>query len=317
MALNVQSSGDLIADRRGDYARMLASSGDYEAAVELIEQALEIAPNWIGGWFKLGEYAEKAKDRDKAIAAYQKVEELDKPGIFGASLKLAVLGITQAPDQMPSIYVAGLFDDYADRFETSLVEKLNYSVPENLTALICDNVAKGHRFKNVVDLGCGTGLFGAAFRTYADQIEGYDISSNMLAKAEIKNIYSHLGISDLTLDVERCGLFSAEHPTHRADLVASADVMMYLGQLDNVFSISKALLKQDGLLAFSVEEAEEDHGYILQTTLRYAHSQSYVCECLATHGFEVVANQKTTIRTDGGKPIAGILFIARKRADSD
>lgn len=316
MAFNVQSSGDLIADRRGDYARMLASSGDYEAAVELIEQALEITPNWTGGWFKLGEYAEKAKDRDKAIAAYLKVEELDKPGIFGASLKLAILGITQAPDQMPSIYVAGLFDDYADRFETSLVEKLNYSVPKNLTALIRKNIPKGHRFENVVDLGCGTGLFGAAFKPYTKKIEGYDISSNMLAKAEIKNIYSYLGISDLTLDAERCGLFSSDHHMHRADFVVSADVMIYLGQLDNVFSLAFSLLQQNGLLAFSVEEAAQEHGYILQSTLRYAHSHNYVQDRLAAKGFDVVANEKTTIRTDGGKPISGILFIARKRSES-
>ncbi len=38
------SSGDVIADRRADYARMLADNGEHEAAVELMEQALELAP---------------------------------------------------------------------------------------------------------------------------------------------------------------------------------------------------------------------------------------------------------------------------------
>ena len=31
------SSGDVIADRRADYARMLAENGEHEAAVELME----------------------------------------------------------------------------------------------------------------------------------------------------------------------------------------------------------------------------------------------------------------------------------------
>lgn len=314
MALNAQSSGDLIADRRGDYARMLAASGDYEAAVELIEQALEIAPNWAGGWFKLGDYAEKAGARDKAIAAYQRLEELDRPGIFGASLKLAVLGIAQTPDQMPSIYVAGLFDDYADRFEKSLVGKLNYSVPEKLTALISDNLGKERRFERVIDLGCGTGLFGAAFQDRAPHIEGFDISSNMLAKAHEKGIYSHLAIADLTLDPDSSGLFAEGMQVQRADLVASADVMMYLGQLDNVFNLASRLLRSDGYLAFSVEDAGQNDSCILQPTLRYAHSEDYVTSLLAEKGFTTIDQRKTTIRTDGGKPIFGILFLARKRS---
>ncbi len=54
------SSGDVIADRRADYARMLMEAGDHAAAAELWEQALELAPDWAAGWFRLGEAAEKA-----------------------------------------------------------------------------------------------------------------------------------------------------------------------------------------------------------------------------------------------------------------
>jgi predicted TPR repeat methyltransferase len=314
MTFNAQSSGDLIADRRSDYARMLAGAGDFQAAVDLIEQALEVTPLWPAGWFKLGEYAEKINDRQKAIRAYQRLMELDKPGVFGASLKLAVLGMVEAPDQMPSIYVAGLFDDYADRFETSLVTKLNYTVPENLTGLILKNFPKDHQFNCVVDLGCGTGLFATAFKDHAERLEGFDISSNMLAKADEKSIYSHLAIADLTLEGEKSGLFSQELTAHRADLVAATDVMMYLGQLDNVMALATDLLAPRGYLAFSIEEATATHAYFLQPSLRYAHSQSYVASVLTSCGYDLVAQEKTTIRTDGGKPIFGILFLARKRS---
>ncbi len=43
--------------------------------------------------------------------------------MFGAALKLALLGAAPVPEAPPSAYVEGLFDDYADRFETALVEK--------------------------------------------------------------------------------------------------------------------------------------------------------------------------------------------------
>jgi len=136
MAPNQFSSGDVIADRRADYARMLAEGGDYPAAAELMEQALELAPRWTAGWFRFGEYHEKAGETDKAVAAYEKVAEMDEEGLFAAELKLAVLGAAETPEQPPSRYVEGLFDDYADRFETSLVEKLDYSVPQKLAELI-------------------------------------------------------------------------------------------------------------------------------------------------------------------------------------
>lgn len=43
MTFNQLSSGDLIADRRADYAKMLAEAGDAPGAAELMAQALELA----------------------------------------------------------------------------------------------------------------------------------------------------------------------------------------------------------------------------------------------------------------------------------
>jgi predicted TPR repeat methyltransferase len=90
--------------------------------------------------------------------------------------------------------------------------------------------------------------------------------------------------------------------------------MMYLGQLDNVLALASALLAARAYLAFSVEEATGTDAFVLQQSLRYAHSQTYVTNVLSSCGYDLVAQDKTTIRTDGGKPIFGILFLARKRS---
>ncbi|MGP4671374.1 methyltransferase domain-containing protein [Agrobacterium salinitolerans] len=313
MAPNQFSSGDVIADRRADYARMLAESGDYPAAAELMEQALELAPQWTAGWFRFGEYHEKAGEIEKAVAAYGKVAELDAEGLFAAELKLAVLGAAETPEQPPSRYVEGLFDDYADRFETSLVEKLDYSVPQKLAKLI-GKAAKGGVFDTIVDIGCGTGLLGVEIRTFANRLEGFDISQNMLAKAEEKGLYDHLDQADLSLEPETSGLFTSTLAQHRADLVAAADVMMYLGSLEAVMPLVSALLAPSGFFAFSVEDAGEEDGFVLRESLRYAHSKSYVTELLERTGFSLIEIRKTTIRKDAGKPLSGILFLARAKA---
>ncbi|XUY27108.1 methyltransferase domain-containing protein [Agrobacterium sp. rho-8.1] len=312
MAPNQFSSGDVIADRRANYARMLAESGDHAAAVELIEQALELAPQWAAGWSLLGDYREKAGLTEKAIAAYETVAQLDGEGIFAAPLKLAVLGAAETPEQPPSRYVEGLFDDYADRFETSLMEKLDYSVPQKLAALIETAKPASGKFCCVVDIGCGTGLLGGEIHPWAERLEGFDISTNMLAKAQEKDIYDHLAQADLSLEAEASGLFSNELPRNRADLVAAADVMMYLGSLEAVMPLVSALLAPGGTFAFSVEDAGDEDGFVLLPSLRYAHAEHYINTLLEVFGLQTVEVQKTTIRKDAGKPVFGILFLARK-----
>ncbi|MCA1403910.1 class I SAM-dependent methyltransferase [Ensifer sp. IC3342] len=312
MTLNQLSSGDLIADRRADYAKMLAEAGEPQSAAELMAQALERAPDWAAGWFRLADYEEKSGRKEAAIEALRNTLRLSSEDIFGAGLKLALLGAAETPDQPPSVYVERLFDDYAERFDKALVEKLDYSVPEKLAALI-DRATGGRRFHHVTDLGCGTGLFGERIRDRCAYLEGFDLSANMLAKAEAKTTYDRLAQVDLSLVPEDSGAFG-DFPTARADLVSAADVLMYLGNLENVFVIADRLLAPGGLFAFSVEQAATDEGFILRPSLRYAHSEAYIADICAEHGFSLVATERTTIRMDAGKPIAGILFLAWKPA---
>ncbi|MCA1443636.1 class I SAM-dependent methyltransferase [Ensifer sp. IC4062] len=312
MTLNQLTSGDLIADRRADYAKMLAESGEPQSAAELMAQALERAPDWAAGWFRLADYEEKSGRKEAAIEALRNTLRLNPEDIFGAGLKLALLGAADTPEQPPSVYVERLFDDYAERFDKALVEKLEYSVPEKLAALI-DRATDGRRFHHVTDLGCGTGLFGERIRHRCAYLEGFDLSANMLAKAEAKTIYDRLAQADLSLAPECSGAFG-EFTAARADLVSAADVLMYLGNLENVFVIADRLLAPGGLFAFSVEDAATDDDFILRRSLRYAHSERYIGNVSAEHGFSLVATDRTVIRMDAGKPIAGILFLVRKPA---
>ena len=86
------SSGDVIADRRFEWARDLADKGDLTAAADLLTQALELAPSYASAWFALGELREKLNDRDGAIAAFRKARETDRQDRHGAALHLIRLG---------------------------------------------------------------------------------------------------------------------------------------------------------------------------------------------------------------------------------
>lgn len=308
------SSGDLIADRRADYARMFAESGEFAEAAEVMEQALEQVPGWAAGWFRLAEYAEKSGRNEAAAAALQKVVTLDPTDIFGASLKLALLGAAAAPAAPPSPYVARLFDDYADRFDTALVERLEYTVPQTLARLVRKRAGEDAHFALVSDIGCGTGLFGMEIRGHAGRLEGFDLSTGMLAKAEEKAVYDHLARADLSLPAQTSGLFAGGAPQRRADLVSAADVLMYLGDLANVFPSVARLAKPGGLFAFSVEDGGTGDGPQLRPSLRYAHPESFIRRRAAENGFTILAMEKSVIRQDAGQPVHGLLFLASPQA---
>src|ERR1700685_3639245 len=110
------SSGDLIADRRYEFARDLQLKGDLVAAADLLQQAIELAPGFVSAWFTLGEIRAQLGERDAAMPACRQAREADSTDPHGASLRLMRLGAEQISD-MPQAYVRTLFDQYAPKFE--------------------------------------------------------------------------------------------------------------------------------------------------------------------------------------------------------
>src|SRR6187399_238134 len=82
------SSGDLMADRRFDFARDLQRKGDLAAAADLLLQTTELAPKFASAWFTLGEVRELLGDRQGAITAFRTAETTDPGDRNGAGLRL-------------------------------------------------------------------------------------------------------------------------------------------------------------------------------------------------------------------------------------
>ena len=88
------SSGNLFADRRYEYARAAAKDGDDAAAADLLEQALELAPDWAAAWFALGEACERQGARDGAARAFAQcvASDPDIPQVLASATKFAIFG---------------------------------------------------------------------------------------------------------------------------------------------------------------------------------------------------------------------------------
>ncbi|WBL32778.1 methyltransferase domain-containing protein [Sinirhodobacter sp. HNIBRBA609] len=290
------SSGDLIADRRAEYAEGLLASGEAAAAADLYLQALEVAPGWVAGWYRLGEIRTE-HGLPAAGEAFAEALRLDPADQLGAALRLDLLRGQPLVETMPSAFVETLFDQYADHFDHALVETLNYRAPQLLRAGL-----EGE-FARVLDLGCGTGLMGAELRASARHLEGWDISAEMLREAEAKGVYDRLEKADLSVLAPVVDAY---------DLITAADVFAYLGALEQIVGGVALALAPGGRFAFTVE-AYEGEGFVLRESRRYAHSEDYVCDLLARAGFEARIG-RAVLRMDRGAPIEGLIVQAVRAA---
>jgi predicted TPR repeat methyltransferase len=298
-------SGNLIADRRFEWARDLEAKGDLSAAADLLTQALELVPGYASAWFALGEVREKLGDCTGAVAAFEKARAIDPKDRHGAALHLIRLGV-QPAGAMPEYYIRSLFDGYAPRFDQALIEGLVYRAPELiLRAVQAAHSGRPMKFDSAIDLGCGTGLAGVAFRTFCDWLVGVDLSPAMLAQARIKEVYDRLVESEVLVFLAAESTKKTRYP-----LILASDVFMYLYDLAAVLKAVAEVLAPSGLIAFSVE-THDGEGVILRDTLRYAHGAAHVRFGLAAAGLTLVSLASAATRMEKGFPVPGLVVVAR------
>jgi predicted TPR repeat methyltransferase len=300
------SSGDLIADRRYEFARDLQLKGDLVAAADVLEQAIELAPGFVSAWFTLGEIRQQLGKHDAAIAAFKKARDADAGDPHGAGLKLMRLGAEEL-SAMPPAYVRTLFDQYAPRFERALIDDLDYRGPSVLFKAVLaarHAVKKPAFFKRAIDLGCGTGLAASAFTREVDHFTGIDLSPRMIGKARDTGIYAELEVNDMLEGLRA-------RPEACADLVLAADAMVYVADLVPVLMEIRRVLTAGGLAAFTLEQNSGD-GVIIGDGLRYAHSAHYVRNSLMVAGLALSQLEEQSFRNEGNVPVPGLVVVATR-----
>jgi SAM-dependent methyltransferase len=300
------SSGNLIADRRYDFGRDLQLRGDLAGAADLMTQAAELEPGFASAWFALGDLREQLGERDSAIVAYRRAREADPDDRHGATLRLMRLGAEQL-SAMPPSYVRTLFDQYAPKFDKTLINDLDYRGPEILlkAVLAARHAAKlPAHFKRALDLGCGTGLAAREFASLVDEFVGIDLSPGMIERARATGLYMRLNVADMLQGLH-------DQPAESANLILAADAVVYVPDLAPLLTEAARVLKPQGLVAFTVE-AHGGDGVILGPSLRYAHSDGYLRSVIADAKLKVCAIAPASTRIEAGETVPGLVATASK-----
>ncbi len=104
------------------------------------------------------------------------------------------------------------YRDFAKIYDEQFADGMGYMYPQVLVSAY-RSYAKPDDLP-VLDIGCGTGLVGAMLELPSDQIDGVDVSQEMLDAAQQKSIYGTLHRVDLTTD-------AADVPTRYGAVVSA------------------------------------------------------------------------------------------------
>lgn len=248
--------------------------------------------------------ADVTGNTDKAVTLYRQLFARDPDDHLGVSLRLAKLTGEQ-PAKAPNAYVAALFDQTADRFDSILVDELGYNVP----LLIADalKALQLGPFDTWLDLGCGTGLCAMALEDVTTARTGVDLAPTMVEIADELELYQSLYVG------EAVSFLRSPEASGPYALVTAADVLPYIGDLDPLFMALTTRTSSGSVLAFSSEHLPGNTwDFQVGPHKRFAHSSGCIARTLKAHGWEQLRTDAITVRLEQGEPVPGELVFARR-----
>ncbi len=137
--------------------------------------------------------------------------------------------------------VRAYYDDWAKEYDSTL-DGWDYRAPGDACDLLAPCLASG---AHVLDVGCGTGLFGAALRARCDaKIDGLDISPASLDRAGARAIYAHLLRHDLNM-------LPLPADTNAYDAAASVGVLTYIENAEPLLRDLCRVVRPGGAIVFT------------------------------------------------------------------
>lgn len=289
----------------GAWRRLLDACLDAEddAGAEAAARRLAArSPADPAGHYTAAALADRRGDRRSAAAGFRRVAALD-PGHATARHMCAALSGC-AVYRPPRVYVRELFDGYADRFERHVTGDLAYRVPATMAQLLRPLVPDpgwGHG----LDIGCGSGLVGAALAGSGCRLLAVDIAPRMVDLARSRGVYAAVAEGDGIAALSTL-------PPASLGLVTAADVAPYLGDLAALLAAAAAALRAGGWLAVSIEAA--DRPLVLRPTARFAHHRPSVDAAAAAAGLAPGPAAAVIVRAEPDGRVPGWVLTYRRVA---
>ena len=237
---NILRINSSCSEAHNNLGKVYQELGQSEEAISCYQNAIRINADYKNAHYNLGNLYRSLSECQQAIAWYQATLDLCDGALAlnpsddqvytlrqnAVHLLSSQIGVTTKT--APKHYIQSLFDDYAKRFDHHLVEVLDYKVPKLLKNILLGLQSKNVNFDVAIDLGCGTGLSGEAFRPLCKKLVGIDLSPKMLEIAKKKEVYDVIENIDINKYLN--------NDLEKYDLFIATDVLIYIGDLSQLIS---------------------------------------------------------------------------------
>jgi predicted TPR repeat methyltransferase len=269
----------------------LLAAENLPAAIAEFQRALRADPGHVRARYLTGQAWLAAGEADKALDMFHGLEGMPD---LAASIARAE-AIKSAARSDPG-YVRHLFDQFSADYDARMLGQLGYAAP-SILAELADLVMIGREQLRILDLGCGTGLAGLAFKARAARLDGIDLSPAMIEKARARGLYDSLAVADLETAL------AAPGPAY--DLILAADTLVYLGDLENIMAGAALRLAPEGYFLFTLESSQ-DQPFELGPKRRWRHSEAYVRDVAARARLAVAGLVAAAPRSEAGIAVPGL-----------
>ncbi len=270
----------------------MLAAGTLPTAIGEFQRALRLDPNLSDARAGLGRAWLEAGEAEKALEAFAQIDEQDER----VQEKIAEAEAMRARPRSDAGYVRHLFDQFSTDYDARMRGQLSYRAPEILREMAALILPKKDGL-SILDLGCGTGLAGMAFKSMAARLDGIDLSPAMIAKARSLAIYDDLKVGDIETGL---AFFDRQY-----DLVLAADTVVYLGDLTPLLPHVADRLSPYGIFLFTVESKGGD-GFELGPKRRWRHSESYLREAATHAGLGISGIVQCSPRMEAGVPVSAL-----------
>ncbi len=284
---------------------LLLSDSRWEEAVELLQQAVTLAPVSVHFMDNLSAALWSCGRQEEAADCALKTLDLDPSSANANIVLLTIREQKSAEGRQVLGLVKGRFDRSAAAYDDGR-KNIGYPTPELLLQEVV--TARPGQMGRVLDLGCGTGLGGEAFRESAAFLAGVDVSQNMMEKARNKGIYDQLDVSDI-LEYLRYT------PSASWDVIFASSVFIYFGNLDELLKLCQRALAVDGILVFDLLEAKCPDGFSVASPngMIFEHDSGFVENQARIAALKLIRKKAQTfsyVAADIASP--GYLFTFKK-----
>ena len=275
-----------------------------EEALNAHYEAMRLAPSSADSYRHLGAMLYAVGRINEAADVYQRWLELFPSDPRAQHFVAACTG-KSVPQRASDDYVRAEFQGFAATFDENLA-RLEYRAPQLIAEEIARILGDPRPRLAVLDAGCGTGLCGPLLRPHAAFMAGVDLSPAMIELARKRSVYDALVVEELTTYLRR--------HEQASDLIASADTLVYFGELGEVTAAAARALRPGGVLVFTVERALPDDapsGYRINPHGRYSHTADYLSRTLAQAGFLEPTIREVQLRKEANQWVEGWLVSAQ------